>query len=54
MIYKFAVECVYLALKTVFISNRDDVPPPYPIEELVEATKEFISPETKTWIEDLI
>ena len=38
VIYKFAVECVYLALKTVFIKNRNDVPPPYPIGDLIEAT----------------
>ena len=54
VIYKFAVECVYLALKTVFIKNKNDLPPLYAIEDLVAACAEFIPIETKTWIEELI
>ena len=51
---KLAVESLYLALKVVFVQNVVDTPPPYAIEELVEATEGFIPAETKTWIEALI
>lgn len=34
--------------------NTKDVPPPYAIEELLQATEAMVPAETKSWIEELV